>query len=135
MKCHRADDQKRDGSEGCPTYAIYPVLNLTQGRPNRRANLAQAQWCRAFFEYRLHGYSRLRYYDCFICCGVDMNFWFCETCGKRLTEKDIAEGAARNKKLNGVYCQQCSVGVMTMEMDAISIEQLGISKASPPSPA
>jgi formylglycine-generating enzyme required for sulfatase activity len=53
-----------------------------------------------------------------------MNFWFCETCGKRLTEKDLEEGAARNKKLKGVYCQQCSVGVMTMEMDAINIAQL-----------
>jgi hypothetical protein len=26
-----------------------------------------------------------------------MQFWFCETCGKRLTDKDLEEGAARNK--------------------------------------
>src|SRR5256885_7984272 len=64
-----------------------------------------------------------------------MNFWFCETCGKRLTEKDIEEGAARNKKLKGVFCQQCSVGVMTMEMDAISSDQLAKFKVPLPPPA
>jgi formylglycine-generating enzyme required for sulfatase activity len=63
-----------------------------------------------------------------------MNFWYCETCGKRLTEKDLEEGSARNKKLNGVFCKDCSVGVMTMEMDAISIEQAAKAKApAPPS--
>ncbi len=49
-----------------------------------------------------------------------MNFYFCETCGKRVTEKDIADGRAKNKQLKGVYCVSCAVGVMTMEMDAIS---------------
>ncbi len=44
-----------------------------------------------------------------------MNFYFCEGCGKRLTEHDIDAGAARNKKLKGVYCQACAVGVSTME--------------------
>jgi len=29
-------------------------------------------------------------------------FLFCGTCGKRLTDKDLEEGAARNKKLTGV---------------------------------
>ena len=53
-----------------------------------------------------------------------MNFWFCETCGKRLTENDLAAGDARDKKLKGVYCQSCSVGVMTMEMDAISNDDI-----------
>jgi len=62
-----------------------------------------------------------------------MKFWFCETCGKRLTEKDLEEGAARNKKLKGVFCQQCSVGVMTMEMEAINIEQLDREKPKTPS--
>src|SRR5882724_5605466 len=53
-----------------------------------------------------------------------MQFWFCETCGKRLTDKDLEEGAARNKKLKGIFCAQCSVGVLTMEMDAVSVEQV-----------
>lgn len=44
-----------------------------------------------------------------------MKFFFCQTCGKRLTENDIAEGNARDKKLKGVYCTDCAVGVVTME--------------------
>ncbi len=44
-----------------------------------------------------------------------MKFYFCEKCGKRLTEADIDQGAAKNKKLKGVYCTACSAGVMTME--------------------
>lgn len=44
-----------------------------------------------------------------------MKFWFCETCGKRLTDQDLDEGNARDKKLKGVYCSQCSAGVLTME--------------------
>jgi hypothetical protein len=52
-----------------------------------------------------------------------MKFWFCETCGKRLTDKDIEEGLARNKKLKGVFCKECAVGVMTMEMIPLSESQ------------
>src|SRR5689334_21559894 len=63
------------------------------------------------------------------CPGKKMQFWFCETCGKRLTDKDLEEGAARNKKLKGVFCKECSVGVMTMEMDAINIEELAQARA------
>src|SRR5437016_4948334 len=48
-----------------------------------------------------------------------MDFYFCETCGKRLTSVDLEQGSARNKKLKGVYCQQCSVGVTTVEFEAI----------------
>ena len=55
--------------------------------------------------------------------GVIMNFWFCETCGKRLTELDLEAGKGRDKKLKGVYCSDCAIGVMTMEMDAIQIPQ------------
>src|ERR1051325_2099040 len=44
-----------------------------------------------------------------------MNFYFCETCGKRLTEADLEEGRGKNKKLKGVYCSGCAAGVMTME--------------------
>lgn len=44
-----------------------------------------------------------------------MKFYFCQTCGKRLTEHDIDDGAARNKKLKGVFCKECAVGVTTMD--------------------
>ena len=59
-----------------------------------------------------------------------MNFYFCETCGKRVTDIDIERGAGRDKKLKGVYCSSCAVGVMTMEMDAITDESLGLSPKS-----
>jgi hypothetical protein len=52
-----------------------------------------------------------------------MNFYFCETCGKRITENDIEAGQARNKKLKGVYCTGCAVGVMTMETLPLSKEE------------
>jgi len=50
-------------------------------------------------------------------------FFFCETCGRRITDKQILEGQGRDKKLKGVYCKDCAEGVMTMEMDAVNIEQ------------
>ncbi|MCW8129213.1 MAG: hypothetical protein KIS92_02405 [Planctomycetota bacterium] len=48
-----------------------------------------------------------------------MKFFFCESCGKRITEKDLEEGKARDKKLNGVYCSQCAKGVLTKELQAL----------------
>ena len=63
-------------------------------------------------------------------------FYFCETCGKRITDKQILEGLGRDKKLKGVFCKDCAVGVMTMEMDAINIGQLAKAKPRIPlSPA
>jgi DNA-directed RNA polymerase subunit RPC12/RpoP len=44
-----------------------------------------------------------------------MRFYFCETCGKRLTEHDVQGGVAMDKKLKGVYCKECGIGVTTME--------------------
>ncbi|MBE7465698.1 MAG: hypothetical protein HS116_19670 [Planctomycetes bacterium] len=44
-----------------------------------------------------------------------MKFYFCEKCGKRLTEQEISAGQAKDKKLRGVYCADCSEGVMTLE--------------------
>src|SRR5471030_778784 len=49
-----------------------------------------------------------------------MNFYFCESCGKRVTEDEITQGKARDKKLKGVFCVSCSVGVNTMEMMPVS---------------
>jgi hypothetical protein len=53
-----------------------------------------------------------------------MKFYFCETCGKRVTEKDIEAGRARNKQLKGIFCEGCAEGVMTLEMQAISTDDL-----------
>ncbi|MCZ7647303.1 MAG: DUF1080 domain-containing protein [Planctomycetota bacterium] len=52
-----------------------------------------------------------------------MKFYFCETCGKRLTENDVAGGQARDKKLRGVFCSDCAQGVMTMESLPLSDAQ------------
>ncbi len=61
-----------------------------------------------------------------------MNFYFCEACGKRLTEHQIESGAAKNKKLKGVYCKACSAGVMTMETVPLTDEKAQeILKANP----
>ena len=52
-----------------------------------------------------------------------MKFYFCETCGKRITEEDVEAGEARNKKLKGVFCAECAIGVLTMETLPVSQEQ------------
>lgn len=64
-----------------------------------------------------------------------MKFYFCETCGKRITEKDVEAGQARNKKLKGVYCAQCSVGVMTMEMLPVTEDEARKILGKSPTPA
>jgi hypothetical protein len=48
-----------------------------------------------------------------------VKFYFCETCGKRITDKQILDGLGRDKKLKGVYCKDCAVGVTTTEFDAV----------------
>lgn len=52
-----------------------------------------------------------------------MRFYFCEGCGKRITEKDIAGGAARDKKLKGVFCQDCAIGVTTLDTLPLSDDE------------
>ncbi len=42
-----------------------------------------------------------------------MKFYFCEGCGTRITDSDIDEGLAKNKKLKGVYCRNCAIGLST----------------------
>ncbi len=52
-----------------------------------------------------------------------MKFYFCEGCGQRITEHDLAAGEGRDKKLKGVYCSNCAVGVMTMETLPLTDEE------------
>lgn len=52
-----------------------------------------------------------------------MKFYFCEKCGKRVTETDISAGQGRDKKLRGVYCDDCAEGVMTLETLPMSNEE------------
>ena len=47
-------------------------------------------------------------------------FYFCETCGKRVTDAQIEQGLGKDKKLKGVYCKTCAVGVSTMEFTALT---------------
>ena len=53
-----------------------------------------------------------------------MKFFFCETCGKRITEEDLQQGIAHDKQLKGVYCLQCAVGVKTGVISAITHDHL-----------
>lgn len=53
-----------------------------------------------------------------------MEFFFCEKCGKRLTDRDIQAGKARHKQVKGVFCADCAKGVMTVEFEAISPEMI-----------
>src|SRR5262249_34722995 len=46
-----------------------------------------------------------------------MNFYFCEPCGKRLTDIDLVDGRARDKQVKGIYCKACAESVMTMEFE------------------
>jgi hypothetical protein len=49
-----------------------------------------------------------------------MGFYFCEKCGKRVTDADLARGQGRDKQVKGVYCAACSDGTMTVSFDAIT---------------
>lgn len=44
-----------------------------------------------------------------------MKFYFCETCGRRITDAQVARGEGRDKKLRGVYCSECAVAVSTLD--------------------
>lgn len=64
-----------------------------------------------------------------------MELYFCETCGKRLSDGDVDSGRAKNKKLKGVYCSTCAVGVMTVETLPVAADpapKLPVKLASPP---
>lgn len=47
-----------------------------------------------------------------------MNFYFCENCGKRITDEE-----GRNKGMKGWYCPDCSSGVTTISISATTEEQ------------
>ncbi|GMV82010.1 MAG: hypothetical protein AMXMBFR7_31940 [Planctomycetota bacterium] len=70
-----------------------------------------------------------------------MKFFFCEKCGKRLTDADVSGGQARDKKLKGVFCSDCSVGILTMEHAALTEDEArvvltrGAGKAADPAEA
>ena len=51
-----------------------------------------------------------------------MKFYFCEGCGKRITDADIDKGHGKDKKLKGVYCTGCAQGIFTMETLPLSEE-------------
>lgn len=59
-----------------------------------------------------------------------MNFYFCEGCGKRITDADVGKGLARDKQLKGMYCATCAQGVNTMEM--LPITGVEIRDDAPP---
>ena len=61
-----------------------------------------------------------------------MNFWFCETCGKRLTDQDLEAGKARDKKLKGVYCADCATGISTQEMAIVTDAQIQQHRSAEP---
>jgi formylglycine-generating enzyme required for sulfatase activity len=52
-----------------------------------------------------------------------MAFYFCESCGRRITAIDLEEGRARNKQVKGVYCTDCATGVNTITFDAITLDE------------
>jgi len=54
---------------------------------------------------------------------MDLKFYFCESCGKRLTNVDLEAGQAKDKKIKGVYCVSCSVGVSTMDLAPLTDEE------------
>lgn len=52
-----------------------------------------------------------------------MKFYFCEKCGKRITEHDVSAGTASDKKLKGVFCVECGIGVTTNDFVPLTNEQ------------
>jgi hypothetical protein len=63
-----------------------------------------------------------------------MKFWFCEKCGKRITDEDLAAGEARDKAAKGMFCRSCSVGVVTVQMDAINLDTIEDKTTAAPKP-
>jgi hypothetical protein len=64
-----------------------------------------------------------------------MNFYFCEKCGARVTDQELAQGAGRDKQAKGVYCRSCANGVMTTQFEAITNVPLRVEPARTRQPA
>ncbi|MCK6474637.1 MAG: PA14 domain-containing protein [Planctomycetes bacterium] len=54
-----------------------------------------------------------------------MKFFFCESCGKRVSESDLAEGRGRDKQAKGVYCRECAKGVLTLDFEDVPERHIG----------
>jgi hypothetical protein len=51
---------------------------------------------------------------------MTMNFYFCESCGKRVSDKELGVGgAARNIARGETLCPDCTSNTTTMETEAI----------------
>lgn len=52
-----------------------------------------------------------------------MKFYFCEKCGKRVSDRELEAGAAKDKKVKGIFCLECAVGVTTRAFEPITPEE------------
>ena len=59
-------------------------------------------------------------------------FYFCEKCGKRVTDKQLEAGQGRDKKVRGIYCQECAAGVLTIEFESIKAAPEDAPSIAPP---
>lgn len=53
----------------------------------------------------------------------ETKFFFCETCGSRITGDDLDAGGAKNKQVKGYYCSRCAREVKTLSFTAYNEEQ------------
>ena len=63
-----------------------------------------------------------------------MKFYYCETCGKRVTDEDLASGMARDKQVKGVFCRDCKEGVSTIAFTPIKQSELREVQEAPTEP-
>ena len=64
-----------------------------------------------------------------------MGFYFCEDCGKRVTESDLKAGQGRNKQMKGVFCRACSEKVLTVQFEAVSADEDEPAPRKTPAPS
>src|SRR5438128_2411626 len=61
-----------------------------------------------------------------------MKFYYCETCGKRVTDEELASGRARDKQVKGIFCQDCKDGVSTISFTPMKESELRPAEADEP---
>ncbi|MCW8133750.1 MAG: chitobiase/beta-hexosaminidase C-terminal domain-containing protein [Planctomycetota bacterium] len=54
---------------------------------------------------------------------AESKFYFCETCGTRITGEDLEKGRGKDKQVRGYYCVKCAREVQTLSFDAYNEEQ------------